>query len=454
MSPSVLIVGGGLAGVTAALRCADRGLEVTLLEARPRLGGAAGSFRRGELVVDTGQHVLLRCYTGYRSLLRRLGVADAVRMQPRMRIPVLRPGGRGSVLRRWQAPAPLHLAPALLGYRELGWAQRIRAARTALALRALDPADPALDELSFGAWLRSRGESAQAVDALWGLLSVAALNAQPDRSSLALAVRVMRTGVLDGTDAADIGLPSRPLGHLHDEAARRALRTAGVRVLTSAKAAALDRDELGWRVAVRARGGTEVLAADAVVLAVPHPQAAALLGALPLPKPVNWAGLGASPIVNVHVHYDRRVLPEPLAAVLDSPVQWLFDRTGIAGARRGQYLAISLSAAQPYLHRRTEQLRELFLPALRRLLPGAGHAEVLDFFVTREPRATFAQAPGTGALRPAPSTGLPGLVLAGAWTATGWPDTLEGAVRSGERAARVVRAATGDARQPGVEVSR
>ncbi|WP_243788305.1 hydroxysqualene dehydroxylase HpnE [Saccharopolyspora gloriosae] len=454
MSSEVLVVGGGLAGVTAALRCADEGFRVTLLESRARLGGAAGSFQRGELAVDTGQHVILRCYTAYRALLRRIGAADEIRLQPRLRIPVLSPTGRPSVLLRRRLPAPAHFAPALLGYGELGLGDRLGAARTAMALRALDPADPALDEISFGAWLRSRGESGRAVDALWGLLSVAALNAQPERASLALAVKVFRTGVLDAPDAADIGIPSRPLGELHGTVAHRALDTAGVRVLLRTKAAAVRRDEPGWRVPVRGRGGDDVLNADSVVLAVPHSHATALLAGLPLPQARRWAGLSAAPIVNVHVRYDRPVLGEPMAAVLDSPVQWLFDRTSIAGAPHGQYLAISLSAAHEYLDRRADEVREVFLPALRDVLPAARHARVEDFFVTREPRATFDQTPGTGALRPAADIGPTGLALAGAWTATGWPDTLEGAVRSGEQAVRVLRTAAGDASRAGVEVPR
>ena len=150
------------------------------------------------------------------------------------------------------------------------------------------------------------------MDALWGLLSVAALNAQPDRSSLALAVKVFRTGVLDGTDSADIGIPRRPLGALHDTAAHRALHAAGVRVLLRTKAVGLRRDALGWRVPVRGRGGEDVLNADSVVVAVPHQHATALLTGLPLPAVPRWSGLSAAPIVNVHVHYDRAVLAEPM----------------------------------------------------------------------------------------------------------------------------------------------
>ena len=178
---------------------------------------------------------------------------------------------------------------------------------------------------------------------------------------------------------------------------------------------------------------------------MPHEVAARLIprGALPSATVEGWAGLGASPIVNVHVIYDRPVTDLPFAAAVDSPVQWVFDRTAISGLSRSgtgqQYLAISLSAADEYVDVPAAQLRERFVPALAELFPGAREAEVTEFFVTRERRATFRQAPGTAALRPKPATRLPGLVLAGAWTDTGWPDTMESAVRSGLAAAIELR---------------
>jgi uncharacterized protein with NAD-binding domain and iron-sulfur cluster len=188
------------------------------------------------------------------------------------------------------------------------------------------------------------------------------------------------------------------------------------------------------------------IAADAVVLAVPHEAAARLIppGALPDGTVASWAGLGASPIVNVHVIYDRAVTNLPFAAAVDSPVQWVFDRTRISGLDRSsparrQYLAISLSAADKYVDVPAARLRERFVPALAELFPAARGAQVIEFFVTRERRATFRQAPGSGRLRPRAGTRLPGLVLAGAWTATGWPDTMEGAVRSGLAAAIELR---------------
>jgi uncharacterized protein with NAD-binding domain and iron-sulfur cluster len=179
-----------------------------------------------------------------------------------------------------------------------------------------------------------------------------------------------------------------------------------------------------------------VIDADAVVLAVPAGPAARLAGGAGVEGAARWERLGTSPIVNVHVVYDRRVTRLPFAAALDSPVQWVFDKTRTSGLEAGQYLAVSLSAADSYVDVPVAALRERFLPALEDLFPAAAGAHVTDFFVTRERRATFRQGPGCGALRPGAAASLPGLILAGSWTDTGWPDTMEGAVRSGRRAAQ------------------
>ncbi|MDR7299983.1 hydroxysqualene dehydroxylase HpnE [Haloactinomyces albus] len=442
----VVVIGGGVSGVAAALRCCDAGFDVTVLESRPRLGGAAYSFRRGEMTVDTGQHVFLRCYSSYAALLRRLGVLGGVHVQPRFHVPVVAPGGRGWLLRRGRLPAPAHLLPALLNHRALTWRQRWAALRTALALRHLDPDDPSLESISFGEWLRDRQEPERTVQVLWGMLIVAALNAEPWQVSLAMAVKVFRTGVLDTTTGGDIGIPQLPLGDLHDLPARRALSAAGATIRLRTKALAVRQVENGLRVTADEHGEADhdetELDADAVVVAVPHTAATKLLGDLDLPEPSSWARLSSTPIVNVHVHYDRPVTDLELAAAIDSPVQWVFDRTTAAGVDQGQYLVVSLSAAHDHLAMRTKELRDRFLPALRELFPRAHRAAVLDFFVTREPAATFLPEPGIRASRPGAQTGVPGLVLAGAWTDTGWPDTLEGAVSSGDRAAEVVDLAT------------
>ncbi|TCK20510.1 hydroxysqualene dehydroxylase HpnE [Pseudonocardia endophytica] len=448
MTARVAVVGGGLAGVTAALHCADAGADVLLLESRPRLGGLAGSTRRGGLAVDTGQHVFLRCCTAYRGLLDRLGATGDVTLQDRLDIPVHRPGARPTRLRRTGLPAPLHLAGALGSYRPLTVPDRLRVAAAALALRRVDRDDPATDRRSFASWLRAHGQGEPAVTALWDLVGVATLNAPASGASLALAATVFQDGLLADAAAGDIGWSRVPLGDLHDVAARRALSAAGVAVRTGTRVRALHPVAGGWAVDVLDRHpGTqreETLTVDRIVCAVPPGAADRLLPAGAVGLPSGWAErLGSVPIVNLHVVYDRRVLDTPFAAAVGSPVQWVFDRTGPSGAGRShpdgaQYLAVSQSAADDLVGEPLAALRERFLPALAALFPAARTARVLDFFVTREPHATFRAAPGSASLRPGPVTSAPGLALAGAWTATGWPATLEGAVRSGAAAAQVV----------------
>jgi squalene-associated FAD-dependent desaturase len=424
---SVAVVGGGLAGLAAAIECAQAGASVTLYEARPRLGGETFSFERNGLWLDNGQHVALRCCTAYLGFLQRIGVSHLLPLQRSLRVPVLREGERPALLSASALPAPLHLAPALLRYGPLRPRERLSALRTGRALQALDPEDPRLDEQSFGSWLEARGQSANAIEALWNLIALPTLNLPAAQASLGAAVKVFRTGVLDSASGSDIGIPSVCFRELHAEPARRTLEQAGGRVLTSTRVSSVsDALELSLE-----EGAVE---ADAVILAVPHEAAASILPPAAADG-AAFAALGASPIVNVHVHYDRPVLAEPVVAALGSPLQWIFDRTAAAGAREGQLIAVSLSHAVDEIGASVASLSAIYLPALERLLPEARGAEVLDVAVTHSPRATFAITPGTRRLRPGPATALPGLYLAGAWTNTGWPPTMEGAVRSGLDAA-------------------
>ena len=436
----VVVVGGGLAGVTAALQCADAGCEVTLLEAKPWLGGLTYSFRRGELSVDNGQHVFLRCCDRYLAFLDRLGVADQVTMQPRLDVPVRSArSGATARLQRSGLPAPLHLARSLARYRLLSPRERLGIVTAALAMRSVDPDDPSTDEQSFGSWLAAKGQSPRSVEALWELIGIATLNARADQASLALAATVFQQGLLDRADAGDVGWATVPLGRLHGEAMSAALATAGVQVHSRRRVIGVDSLPSGWSV----RTGSEDVVADAVVVAVPPPAAEQVLPEGVLGVPAGWAAaLGSAPIVNVHVVYDRQVLDEPFLAAVDSPVQWVFDRTEQSGLRDGQYVALSLSAAQGIIDTRTAVLRDQLLPELARLLPQAARAGVEEVFVTREREATFHPAPGTARFRPAQQTAAPGLFVAGAWTATGWPATMEGAVRSGEAAAAGLLAQT------------
>ncbi|SDJ49084.1 hydroxysqualene dehydroxylase HpnE [Streptomyces indicus] len=441
---SAVVVGGGLAGITAALGLADAGLSVTLLEGRPRLGGLAFSFRRGDLTVDNGQHVYLRCCTAYRWFLDRVDGAALAPLQDRLDVPVLdvaAPSPRLGRLRRAGLPVPLHLARSLATYPHLSLAERAKVGRAALALKALDLADPALDDEDFGSWLARHGQSARAVEALWDLVGIATLNAVAGDSSLGLAAMVFKTGLLSEPGAADIGWARVPLGDLHDRLARLALDKAGVRTELRAKVAGLSRTEAGgWRV----RTDGEELAADTVVLAVPQREAHELLPDGALDAKDQLLEIGTAPILNLHVIYDRKVLRQPFFAALGTPVQWVFDRTEASGlSGGGQYLAVSQSVAQNEIETPVAELRERYLPELKRLLPAARGAAVRDFFVTRERTATFAPAPGVGRLRPGPRTRAPGLYLAGAWTDTKWPATMESAVRSGAAAARAALGALG-----------
>jgi squalene-associated FAD-dependent desaturase len=426
-----VVIGGGLAGMAAGLSLADAGVAVTLLERRPRLGGATTSFQRGALTIDNGQHVFLRCCTEYRDFLARLGVTDKTHLQERLDVTVLAPGGARARLRRDNLPAPLHLTRALAGYKHLHPAQRAGVVRAALALRSLDPADRTLDSTSLGDFLARHGQGDAAVAAFWDVFVVATLNLPARDASLQLAARVFRTGLLDTADAGDIGWAAVPLGELHGDAGCAALGRAGVTVRTNSVVRAVAPHAGGW--VVHTEGGS--LSTDAVVVAVPPRDAAGLLPAGALPAPERLAALGAAPIVNVHVVYDRTVLPVPFAAAVGSPVQWVFDRTVHSGLDHGQYLAVSLSGADGWIDRPTAELCSVFLPALADLLPRARSARVVEAFVTRERRATFRQRVGSVALRPGSASLLPGLALAGAWTDTGWPDTMESAVRSGRSAA-------------------
>jgi squalene-associated FAD-dependent desaturase len=435
----VVVIGGGLAGVTAAIRLRESGAAVTVLEGRPWLGGATCSFTRGEKVIDNGQHVFLRCCTEYQALLARLGMAGSVSMQQRFDVTVLTPGGQAR-LRRNSLPAPLHLSGALARYGLLTAGERLKVGRAALGMRFADPASPRLDEQRLGDWLGSRWQGERARRRLWDLFIISALNIAGDDASAALSATVIKTALLGRKDAADIGMAAIPLGDLHGEASLRLLTRLGVDVRLGTKATAIEPAEgpgAGrFRVPVTSGGGPDgVLDADAVVLAVPAAAAVRLAPARLAATAARWGELGVSPIVNVHVHYDRRVTRLPFAAALESPVQWVFDKTRAAGVTSGQYLAVSQSAADGYVDVPAARIREEFLPALEQLFPAAADARVLDFFVTRERRATFRQGPGTGRLRPGAGTVVPGLALAGAWTETGWPDTMEGAVRSGQNAA-------------------
>jgi len=414
MALKVAVVGGGLAGLTAALDLVDAGAGVTLLEARPTLGGAVQTLpeREGdpEPPPDNGQHIALGCFTEYVRFLERIGEGGSVERR-RLALPVVAETGEVAAIE----PSPR----ALLRYRHLAMGDRLR---LPLVLGRLRKAQAREDE-TFGALLRRLGTSDAAVDRFWDVFVRPALNLRSDEASAEAGLFTVRTALLGPRRNADLILPLRPLGAMHGDAAGRVLAEAGATVRTDARVVAIE-DNL----ATLADGGC--IGADALVVAVPPRESARLLGE---PEPA----FEDSPIVSVHLWFDRRLLATPLAAFLSSDAHWVFDRGALTGHEpaRGQYLTVVASGVPELLEVRGRVLVDRIAGQLTGRL---GHAELLWSRVSREPYATIALRPGVE--RPGPETGRPGLYRAGTWTDTGWPVTMESAVRSGRTAAARVLA--------------
>ncbi len=435
----VVVVGAGLAGLSSAIGAVDRGMQVTLLEGRPRLGGATWSFERKGLKFDNGQHVYLACCTSYRRYLARIGSAAKAPLH-RLAIPVLRPKSNGSGsevawIRRSGLPAPFHLAASLGRYRYLSVRERANIGRAALSLRRLDLEDPSLDQETFAHFLARHGQSARAIEVLWDLIALPTINVHAHEASLLLAAKVFQTGLLSTNGAADIGWSQIPLTELHVDPALAVLSAHGATVRSKAKVSALVLNDDATSVTGVVVDG-ETIDCDAVILAV---NASEVMNLLPHPLRADFARvteLGSSPIVDVHIVYDRTVTNYKIAAGVDTPVQFLFDRSGAAGLAKGegQCLAISISGADGEQGERPEVLIDRYQRAVADLFPLAREAKVVDAVVSRELHATFRGGIGTQRLRPGVETKIDNLVLAVAYTDTGWPATMEGAVRSGERA--------------------
>lgn len=450
---TVTVIGGGLAGISAALEAADMGASVTLVERKAHLGGLTWSFEHNGIEMDNGQHVFLACCSEYRRFLTRIGSErDVVGPFP-LDVPVLAETAGGAVmatrLRRSNLPVPFHLAGSLLSYPHISPAERVGLGRALAGLARLRLGDPHLDQVNFFEWLRRHGQSPRAIEAVWDLITVPTVNLPASQASLAVAAQVFKTGLLSDRSACDIGWSAIPLGRLHGQRAFAALRRQGVALRTSARVRSIVKQGPTWEVVT----DSETLESDAVIVAVPHDEAATLVPGDVAPARDNWRHLGSSAVVDVHLIFDRTVTVWPLMAALHSPVQWVFDRSsasGLTGAgrqpQRGgtgpQYLAVSISAADELLGQRPAAIVKEVTGALRRLLPASADAALVDSVVTKERRATFRAVPGTAGLRAQPAKAQQHLAIAGAWTDTGWPATMEGAVRSGIAAARAIAGLT------------
>jgi hydroxysqualene dehydroxylase len=404
------VVGGGLAGCAAALELLDSGHDVTLLEARPTLGGAVQTLpeREGDPPPppDNGQHVGLGCFTEYLAFLDRIGEGGSVRRM-RLSLPVV------DEQRRWAqiSPASILLARyAHLPLRDRPFAWQLYSLRSADA--------DAHDDETFEAFLLGRGQSPAAIERFWDVFIRPALNLPCAEASAAMGIFTVQTALLSGLRAGELMLPTKPLGWMHGDAAQRTLERRGATVETGAKVDDLDD-----------------LVTDAVVVATPPAESARLLGEEATP-------LEPSPIVSVHLLFDRPLLKAPLAALLGSDAHWVFDRGALTGnppLKGGQYLTVVSSGAPELMEIRG---RELVDRIAGQVTDRLGHAELQWSRVSREPNATVALRPGTAALRPGAETSRPNVTRAGAWTATGWPATMESAVRSGRVAAKMLSSVT------------
>jgi squalene-associated FAD-dependent desaturase len=405
-----VVVGGGLAGLAAALDLVDAGCAVSLLEARPTLGGAVQTLpaREGdpEPPPDNGQHIALGCFTEYLRFLERIGESDSY-LRKRLALPVIAED-------RSVAAIESRLG-ALLRYAHVPLWDRLLIPVVTLRCRTAR----ARPGESFGALLRRLGASDVAVERFWDVFIRPALNLPADEADAGAGLFTVRTSLLGPRENADLILPTKPLGAMHGEAAGRVLEASGVSVRTDARVVAIDDN-----VAVLADG--ERIAADAVVVAVPPRESARLLGE-------SEPALEDSPIVSVHLWFDRPLLETPLAALLSSDAHWVFDRGDLTGhpPERGQYLTVVASGVPELLDVRGRTLVDRVASQLTERL---GAAELLWSRVSREPHATIALRPGVR--RPGVETGRPGVARAGTWTDTGWPATMESAVRSGRRAAQ------------------
>ncbi len=412
-----VVVGGGLAGLAAGLDLVDAGHEVTLLEARPTLGGAVQTLpeRDGDPPPppDNGQHIALGCCTEYLRFLERVGSLDGIERVP-LELTAIDERGRGSAIRS----GPL----GLLRYGNLSLAGRLRVARVARRLGSLDP--DAHDGETFAGVLRRLGQRQVEIDRFWDVFIRPALNIRSEDASAALGIFTVQTALFGGRGADDLLLPVAPLGRLHGEAAGAALGQGGADVRLRARVVAVDGE-----AALLADG--ERVAGDAFVVALPPEESAEVLGE-------EAPDLENSPIVSVHLLFDRRILGPRLAALLGSDAHWVFDRGRLTGHEpdQGQYLTVVASGVPELVELRGRALVEL---VERELTGRLGAATLLWSRVSREPAATFAGKPGTAAARFGPETARQNVARAGAWTATGWPATMEGAVRSGRAAARLVQ---------------
>jgi squalene-associated FAD-dependent desaturase len=439
---TVAIIGGGLAGLAAGCALADAGFRVSLFERRPYVGGRASSYEHpgtGE-VVDNCQHVLLGCCTNLVHFYEQLGISNKIQWYDELTF--IEPGGRASRIAPTFLPAPFHNLPSFFAASSLGLGDKLAIGRAFSSMMRMSNTDDSSQE-NFLQWLLRHGQTERAIQRFWKVVLVSALNEDLDRISVRYAAQVFRESFMKSAAAGKMGVPRVPLSDLYSSAADY-IRRRGGEVLLRCPVSAIGLQENG--VKIISSGGEREF--DAVVLAVPFQVAGTLLPSAPAAEPLKnkLSKFEASPITGIHLWFDREITPLPHAVLLDRTIQWMFQKSKFHD-REGSYIELVVSASKSLVEKSRQEVLDLALAELAEFFPQAKEAKVLKAAVIKEVFATYSILPGLDQYRPAVKTEWQRFFLAGDWTATGWPATMEGAVRSGYLAAEALTESTGERRK-------
>jgi squalene-associated FAD-dependent desaturase len=436
---SIAVVGGGLAGLAAGCALSDAGFRVTLFERRPYLGGRASSYQHpgtGE-VVDNCQHVLLGCCTNLIEFYQRTGVADKIRWWDRLTF--LEPGGRASVIRSSTLPAPMHTAPSFLRASCLALVDKLSIAR---AMAAMMPSAPKDTGESFLDWLRGHGQTKAAIERFWKTVLVSALNEDLDRMSITYAAQVFRESFLKSAAAGRMGVPSVPLTNLYNAAGEYIRARNGEIQLRSSVEYFRAADN-----GVALSAGSKELTFDYAVMAVPFDGLERMLPRMPEAESLRamLRQFESSPITGIHLWFDRQITDMDHAVLLDRTIQWMFHKSRLQerDEKEGSYIELVVSSSKSLVEMPRNEVIDLALRELREFFPAARDAQLVKSTVIKEVHATYSPLPNVDKYRAGNVTAWPRVFLAGDWTTTAWPATMEGAVRSGYLAAQALARAAG-----------
>ena len=440
------MIGGGLAGLSAGVALAEAGWRIRLFEQRPFLGGRATSYvlPDGEHV-DNCQHVTLGCCTNLEDFYRRVGSAGKIKFFDRLLF--LDPQGRTGEMQAGILPAPFHMTGSFATFAPLTPADKRSIARAMLDILRRKGHTADLDEpggISMFEWLKRRKQTPGAIERFWRVVLVSALDEELDRTDARFGVDVFWKAFLSNRSGYRMGVPAVPLAELYDGCKAEIEKRGGeVNLRTPVRAVRLENGSVSG---VEFDGG-RVETADAYVFALPHQAMAELAGEEMRriePAFAQLEKIGVAPITGVHFWFDREVMREPFVTLLDTTTQWIFNKTALygsgngAGEGKGQYLQLVISASYDLLQKPRQEIIDLCLKEVQQALPAAREAKLLKATVIKEAAATFSPQPGVDRLRPKQETRIGRMFLAGDWTDTGWPATMEGAVRSGYLAAEAV----------------